>query len=87
VGNQANIKALRGQVRQIVKELLPEVLHAEAVNRLNKDLTNKVDNRLEGITKLVKTTLDQLDQRSKDMQSYVVRNVGVPTAPEQTENK
>ncbi len=80
--SEKNVKFLRGQVRQVVKELLPQVLNAEAIQSMNKDLISRVDTRLASLTDMVKSTLDQIDQRSQDMQSYVVRNVAVPAAPE-----
>lgn len=76
-----DIKALRGQVRMIVKEMLPEILNAELVRVIEQRLAQGLNTELTKIASTVKTTLDQVDQRSKDTQNYVVRNVGVPQAP------
>lgn len=75
-----NIKALRGQIRQIVKEMLPEILAQELVASANKESMTKVETRLNDITKYIKTTLDGIDSRSKEVQAYVVRN-SAPAAP------
>lgn len=74
-------KLIRGQLRQIVKELLPEILTTESFMSLQKTLDTRLNNKVDNITRMVRDALEKLDQRSKDMQSYVVRNVGVPTAP------
>lgn len=79
----SDIKVIRGQLRQIAKEILPEVLSAEMETKIMKH----VDTRLDYMTNMIKSTLDQLDRRSKDMQSYVVRNVGVPTKPPEEKNE
>lgn len=61
--NQATTKDMRKQLRNVVKELLPEILtaefRAEILMKLYKEL---------------KARLDEIDQRQKDIQSYVVRN-------------
>lgn len=71
MSNQA--KLVRGQVRQIVKEILPEVLAAELRAELYKNLATSLQAQLKNVEAQVKATLDQLDQRSKDIQGYLVR--------------
>lgn len=66
-----SIKQLRGQVRQIVKELLSEVLNDELVQALRKDIYT----RLDAIDKHVKSTTQEMNDRTKETQSYVVRNL------------
>lgn len=70
----STIKQIRGQIRQIVKDLLPEVLATEVGNALHKSLTAQLQKRMDEITNHMKRTLDTIDERSKDIQSYVVRN-------------
>lgn len=79
--SEKNVKFLRGQVRQVVKQLLPEVFSTETSKAMEKVLVTRIDSRLSEITKVVKEALDTMDKRSLDMQSYVVRNVAVPAAP------
>lgn len=64
------IKVLRGQVRQVVNEVLPVILASE--------LMKAMENRL---LQYVKDRLDLIDQRSKDMQSYMVRQSAMIPAP------
>ena len=61
--NNKEVKQLRGQVRQAVKELLPEILTAELVSA--------------ALTKseaIIQDRLKQIDQRQKDILSYMLRN-------------
>jgi ribosome recycling factor len=69
-----NIKQMRGQIRQVVKELLPEILKEELTAKINKDLMSRLDQRLDAITNHIKTALDAIDKRAKEVASYVVRN-------------
>lgn len=61
MGNQ--LKQIRGQIRQIVKELLPEILTNELIAAVAQQ-TNKV----------VSERLNSIDERQKEMTSYIVRN-------------
>lgn len=58
-----DIKKLRGQIRQIVKELLPDVLSTELFIQLRDELNKKISERL-----------DAVDKKQRDINSYVVRN-------------
>lgn len=73
MGNQRNVKQVRGQVRQIIKELLPEILGSEVINTIEQKLTKQATARLELITKNVQDTMKQIDDRAKDVQAYLVR--------------
>lgn len=75
--SEKNIKLLRGQVRNVVKESLTE----EAFKAIEARLTKTLNEKLSEVTRTVKEGLEVIDQRSKDLQAYVVRNVAVPTAP------
>lgn len=83
--SEKNVKFLRGQVRQVVQSLLPEVFNAETTKAMEKVLITRMDSRLSDLTNKIETALKTMDDRSKDIQQYVVRNTGVPEAP--TENK
>lgn len=74
MGHQSNVKMLRGQVRIAVKELMGEVLNAELAQEINKDITLKVETRLDRIQEHLTSTLAQIDERSKEVAAYVVRN-------------
>lgn len=79
MANQA--KLIRGQLRQIVAELLPSLLTEALKNELHKQMALEVQKRLDGVVKEVKGTLDTIDQRSKDVQSYLVRQTTQVTKP------
>lgn len=64
------IKQLRGQLRQLVQELLPELLTEQLIEAMERRLTGQL-----------REGLGKIDQRQSDLQSYFVRNSGVPTAP------
>lgn len=72
-------KLIRGQVRQIVKEILPEVLKAELTVAILKDVMD----RLTMSEKLIKQTLDEMNNRSKDIAAYVIKQTQAlePLAP------
>lgn len=69
-------KIIRGQVRQIAQELLGE----ELVLAASKELKGHIDRRLDILTKHIQETLDRVDTRSKEVQSYLVR-ASTPQAP------
>ena len=69
------LRDLRKQLRNVVLDLLPEVLNSELVTAANKDVTAKLESRLDAIQKHLMTTLSQIEQRQKDTQTYVMRNI------------
>jgi len=64
-----NAKLVRSQLRQIAKELLPEILTQALYAEIGKEVTA----RLNEIQANIKENLERIDQRSKDVQSYIVR--------------
>ena len=85
MGHQANVKLLRGQVRIAVKELLPEVLKAESMIEMRRDLGNELETRLDAIQAHITSSLTVIDDRSKEVAAYVVRNSPVATPVQPTE--
>lgn len=67
-----NFKEIRKQLRNVVREILPEVLGTEAVSVINK----RIDTRLDGISGHMSKTLQDIDQRSRDVQAFVIRHIG-----------
>ena len=63
------IKQIRGQVRQIVKEILPDTLTQEHYLVLKQH----VDERINQIEKFVKEKLTEMNERHKDTMGYLVR--------------
>jgi MarR-like DNA-binding transcriptional regulator SgrR of sgrS sRNA len=65
-----NDKQLRGQLRQLVRELLPELLSEQLIQSIEKRLVSQLQ-----------SGLNKIDDRQSQLQSYIVRNAGVPSAP------
>ena len=80
-----SVKQTRGQLRQIVKEMMPELLATELYTKLQAAQLEA----LETITKNVSETLKIMQQRQLDMQSYIMREVsaGQIAQPKTTETK
>lgn len=74
------IKAMRGQLRQIAKEILPEVLAGELFAALHTEQTK----RLNELATMVTTRLNEIESRSKDVQSYIMREIANNAAPKPT---
>lgn len=72
--NGKNVKELRSQIRNIVKELLPEVLASEAIKAIDKAIALKIKD----IEKQVKDTMSEINSRHKDTMGYLVRQVTAP---------
>jgi hypothetical protein len=78
-----NAKQLRGQLRQVVKEMLPETLTEQHYETLKKH----IDARINEIEKSVKDTMHTINERHKDTMSYLLREVTLPKTTEPTEQK
>ena len=61
--NNKDLKLLRGQIRQIVKELLPEMVNKELMEQIQKAVTTQVS---EGLNKI--------NENQKNLQSYLMRS-------------
>jgi hypothetical protein len=72
-------KELRGQLRQIVKEMFVELVSTELYVALQKE--NKA--QLDLIHKLVRESLERIDDRQKDVLGMIMREFanGRPTIP------
>ncbi len=81
MANQA--KLLRSQMRQIVKELFPEIVSSELYAKIEKQ--NK--EQLEFLFNLVKGTLSRVEERQKDLQSLIMREVANATKVVPSEDK
>lgn len=74
-----NAKLIRGQLRQIVQELLGEVLVATLREEIVKEVKETYfEPRLRKIESNVQETLQLVNQRSKDSLGYLVRQVTEP---------
>ncbi len=70
-------KVIRGQVRQIVQEILGDIL----TEQLYKQLEHKLALRVEQIEKSVKATMHEMNENHKATMGYLVRTVTSPEMP------
>lgn len=66
-------KVLRGQVRQVSKELFSKELQNEVYTKALEQVRGEIKLRLDAIQKQIEESLAALDSRQKDMQSFLVR--------------
>lgn len=72
-----NAKRDRGQLRQIVQETLPEVLKDALIQEAYDRLKGEIDLRLRGIETQLREALTRMDNRAKEVQDFLVRQVTV----------
>lgn len=81
----SDVKKIRGQVRQVVQEILPDVLTAELVGAIEKGLSGiqKTSNealnalvveRLDRIEKECLATMKRQDERARAVQGFLVQS-------------
>jgi len=68
-----NPKELRKQLRNVVQDLLPDLIKSEFGESVRKELHAQSHARLDELMKNVQAMLKQMDDRSKDIQGYLVR--------------
>lgn len=72
--SQKEIKDIRKQLKNILQEVGPEVLAAEAMKLLEERLDKKLNARLEAIHEHINSVLAQVDERSKTVTSHLLRS-------------
>lgn len=70
-----NAKALRKSVRNVVQQILPEILTSEMVDAIKKKLSEELTLRMDVIAKDAQNTLKNIDERQKDFQNFLVKEV------------
>lgn len=70
-----DVKFIRGQVRQIVKEELPVVMSAELKSALYAEIKAAVTHQLTQISQQVSESLKGMEERQKDIQNFIMRQV------------
>lgn len=76
-------KVIRGQLRQIVKEMFVELVSTELYTALQKENAS----RLEQIANNVNETLASISARQKDVQSMIMRELFTQKAQPITSNE
>ncbi len=52
---------------------MPEILKSELADQIRKEITQQFNDRFTALAKHLQATLDSIDERSKEVQAYVVR--------------
>ncbi len=74
MGKEANLKALRKQLRNIVDEdMITKILSEKTVSAIRTDLTKLIVGSLDTMNKSVFEKLEQIEARNKDIQAMVIR--------------
>lgn len=89
--NSKNVKQIRSQLRNVTKELLPEVLQQEAIAAIAEDIEKRLrvdfGARLEAINDSIMNQLKAIDERSKDVQQFILNQVAQDMAKQQAQVK
>jgi len=71
----SDVKLIRKQLRNVIQSDLDEILKKEVFQNLEKQIAAVVNYRINEIQAQVTKTLKELDERSKDMQQFVMRQL------------
>lgn len=71
MGHQSQVKRDRGQLRQITKEVLPDLLQHNMFVEIQKEVYKK----LETIAATINSRLDGMEEKQRDFQSYIIREL------------
>lgn len=72
-----NFKDIRKQLRNIAKELMPEILRQEMVLNAMKE----VQAHITRISNHINSRLDAVDEKQKEFHSYIVRQLAAVSHP------
>lgn len=70
-----NAKALRKSLRNVVQDILPSILTEELTAAIYKKLSAEMGQRMDIIANNARETLSTIDERQKDIQSFVTRSL------------
>lgn len=73
----SNPKELRKQLKNVVQDLAPKMIQDEVFASLQKE----IQERLNEVAEEVRGTLKKIDERAKDVQSLIMRQIGEALAP------
>lgn len=76
--NTKDAKDLRKQLRNICQELLAEALTKELQEAVYKRVAAEIDGKVATLSTAVHNKLKEIDDRSKTLQSYLVRETLQP---------
>lgn len=73
--NGSATKDLRKQIRNVVKEQLPEILRMELIKAIAEELRKDTATRLTMIENMVKSTLEKMDSRAEQIETYLINEM------------
>lgn len=76
MGKEATAKLIRRQLRNVVQESLKDVLNAEMVAAIRKELGEKVDTGIKTLNSVLQQRLEAIESKSKDLHNFVLREGG-----------
>lgn len=79
--SEKNSKDIRKQVRNVMQEVMPSLLQEIAKETMYKDLRAHIDSQLRALEQQVKLTLTNIDDRAKDLQSLMLREMVARNTP------
>lgn len=68
-------KVIRGQVRQVMQEVLPEILSSEAGLALKKEIDDNIARRIDSVNAYCTGQLAAMDKRAKAVQGFLMQEV------------
>jgi len=69
------VKDMRKQIRNVIKEQLPELLRMELMKAIAEELRKDTATRLTMIENMVKTSLEKMDSRSAQIETYLINEM------------
>lgn len=79
--NSKDTKDIRKQLRNVVKEIMPEVMKSQLGETLLKELTTVLNIKMRDLETQVRTALQNIDNRAKDLQSLMLREMVAKSTP------
>jgi len=68
MGQSSELKELRKQIRNVAREIFPDIIEEELYARIERNLME-----------VLKKRLDAIDKRQAELTMYLMRNTGIPT--------
>lgn len=73
--NGSATKDLRKQIKNVIKEQLPELLRMELMKAIAEELRKDTATRLTMIENMVKTSLEKMDSRAAQIETYLINEM------------
>lgn len=81
--NGKQVKLLRSQIRNVVQELFPQILTEELTTKAFSAVSQATNERLTKIEGHIKGVLESMENRSKEVQGFIMREAAAQLAKPQ----